>query len=84
MVTCSHNSTATVGETLFGLAFVIAIITALVVWENHFMRLTPETMEYIKQHKCVRNGFAGRDAHPTFQCDNGVWLQREIIKKASV
>lgn len=34
--------------------------------------------KYISDHQCVRTGFAGKYATPTYQCDNGLWLSDEI------
>lgn len=38
---------------------------------------------YLVDHKCQRVGFAGKDAMPTYQCDNGLWLHAEITRLAN-
>jgi len=36
--------------------------------------------QYVEQHKCVRVGFAGKDAQGIYRCDTGLFLWREIGK----
>ncbi len=49
--------------------------------ENDIVKHDRLTTSFIERHKCVRDGFAGRDAIPILKCDNGLFLEPEIWKK---
>jgi len=72
----------TLAEALISLVLIGIVIGAMIYWDKKSNELTPADHKYLQDHKCVRSGFAGRNAEPTYQCDNGVWLRGEIKKKS--
>ena len=34
--------------------------------------------QYLADHKCVVVNFAGKDAEPVYQCDNGMIMRKQI------
>lgn len=83
MSKCYHHcEETTLTETLISLIVIFVVIAVILYWNKKVDELTPADHKYIQAHKCVRNGFAGRNAEPTYQCDNGIWLRSEIKKKS--
>lgn len=63
----------------------LSILSALclVVWFGWFLIDSTKVYkqyvrEYIDKYKCVRTGFAGRNATPTYVCTTGYILETEM------
>ena len=66
--------------------FAVAMIIALIILVpfGYFTKKADTAndkiiLDYIIKHKCARTGeFAGKNATPIYQCDNGKWLGSEF------
>jgi hypothetical protein len=68
----SISASAVAALLIFGIVIGIAYLL------DKATALNVDDLKYIQQHQCVREGFAGKAAIPTYRCDNGLWLQTEI------
>jgi hypothetical protein len=69
---------------IIALAFISGMVIRLFVSltetnEKEATTISAKFGNYVKNNNCQRTGFAGSEPEAIYKCDNGIWLETELV-----